>query len=235
MTSGSSTWNAFSIPNADMAFNSFGFLMHKPYGMLLWSWLARQRWVEDAEGMSAAELYTLICLQTGWVSPRNITRIPESERPPGLRTGLSASARVWTHELAWPALALTRESFSAQISTFRVVMAALFKQQGISWSFQPAAPFSTPSGYLQPLCEACFLLGWFCNSVYATTPTWFILVQFSGKGIHCPDCSSAGSLCRTGCCCCLSRVEGLFALSHSASADRGMLDVKVLKSRASEP
>ena len=148
----------FSIPNADMAFNSLGFLMHKPYGMLLWSWLARQRWVEDAEGMSAAELYTLICLQTGWVSPRNITRIPESERPPGLRTGLSASARVWTHELAWPALALTRESFSAQISTFRVVMAALFKQQGISWSFQPATslllfqhPLVTSSLFVRPV------------------------------------------------------------------------------------
>ena len=148
----------FSIPSADMAFNSFGFLMHKPYGMLLWSWLARQRWVEDAEGMSAAELYTLVCLQTGWVSPRNITRIPESERPPGLRTGLSASARVWTHELAWPALALTRESFSAQISTFRVVMAALFKQQGISWSFQPATslllfqhPLVTSSLFVRPV------------------------------------------------------------------------------------
>ena len=125
----------FTIPGAGSEFQVTGFLLHAPFGMLLWEWLSAQFWVEDSAGMSLAELYTLFCLHTGWVVPVNISAIPDEQRPMELRTG--PQARVWSHETVWSSLILKCESFSAQISTFRKILAAVFKQQGITWSVQP--------------------------------------------------------------------------------------------------
>ena len=68
------------IPDADVALQTSGCLIHTPFALLLWQFLSKQEWSYDTVGVSLYELYMQFVKETGWVSPININPLKMTDR-----------------------------------------------------------------------------------------------------------------------------------------------------------
>ena len=122
---------AFMIPNYASELSLDGYILHGPFGVVLWNYLREQTWVPDEQGFSLYELFVAFTTSTGWLAPYNIQSIPNADRPVQLRA--FAAGACWAHETDWPKLALSRPSMAAQLRVFLYVLREIFRRVGISW------------------------------------------------------------------------------------------------------
>ena len=125
----------YGVPHADRHLDTDAFLMHAPFVQVLWQWMISQQWVPHEAGISVAELYISFAHDMGWLTPVNISRIPEHEKPMQLRTGVQS--RFWAHETSWSRLQLLRPPLTHQIFLFRKILVWLLRQQEIRWEVCP--------------------------------------------------------------------------------------------------
>ena len=122
---------AYKIPNADCELSLDGYILHGPFGVMLWNYLRAQYWVPDEQGFSLYELFIAFSTSTGWVAPCNIQAIPNQDRPANLRS--HAAGACWAHETDWPQLAMSRPSLAAQLRVFLYILREIFRRVGVPW------------------------------------------------------------------------------------------------------